>query len=232
LRHDANQGVLRFRNMAEGYATALLDDGGGAFDLLGVSNGTGLALEIAGALVRYGRASPRLLLVDPDPPQAFTALSLQAAASNVLILHVSPTPVDAHIVRQLLSTPDADVFAFVNGELRRALGAAAPSMATVTRRVRSFQLLCEAESAYYFHEGERAGAGCGARCGLVLSTGAAQSSKEADVDARAQRAIFGPIDLEVTIEGSHLDAMLSCAQGNVAVFNSSIALLLGLDSGP
>ena len=221
--------------MAEGYATALLDDGGGAFDLLGVSNGTGLALEIAGALVRYGRASPRLLLIDPDPPQAFTALSLQAAASNVLMLHLSPTPLDTHIEQQLLqllSTSDVDVFALVNGELRRALGAAAPSMATVTRRVRSFQLLCEAESAYYFHEGERAGAGCGARCALVLSTGAAQSSKEADVDVRAQRAIFGPIDLEVTIEGSHLDAGLRCGEGNVAVFNSSIALLLGLDSGP
>ena len=71
---------------------------------------------------------------------------------------------------------------------------------------------------------------CAVCAGAVHWRGA--TSKEADVDARAQRAIFGPIDLEVTIEGSHLDAGLRCGEGNVAVFNSSIALLLGLDSGP
>ena len=102
---------------------------------------------------------------------------------------------------------------------------------TTTRRVRSFQQLSAAEGDFYHTDGwteHRADAQSARETLLVLSAEVMHQRVQERVDVKAQRELFGAIQLELQLEGSHLDMALQCASGSNEAFNSMLEFFLEL----
>lgn len=63
---------------------------------------------------------------------------------------------------------------------------------------------------------------------LVLSAEVMHQRVQERVDVKAQRELFGAIQLELQLEGSHLDMGLQCASGSNEAFNSMLEFFLEL----
>jgi len=225
--------VATFEELAEDHAASLMETGRTIFDLIGISNGTGLALALSSAVVRYGGVTQRLVLVDPGPPQLQKRISLNETAISVYYAHIeaASSKADADVILRLSSLPPDEIYAFLASELHDVLGVAAPSTTTVTRRVRSFQSLYAAECDFFHAMAWTRLSGVAGRepeTLMVLSAQAMHGTAQERVDVKAQRAIFGALALELQLEGRHFDVALSCGSGSDEAFNSFLQSFLNL----
>ena len=226
-------GFIPFQSLAARYAEQVVHTVMTPLDLLGVSNGTGIAHQTAHALRSLGGTPGRIVLLDPSPGPRIEApiplLSYQLAAELVLSIYNVP-----YEKEEFHSLEDDSILGFVMHLLHRARGPSAHSAGRIMQELQSMRQLLTAERTFYFDNADKvvpySGEHGEAAIVLILS------SEEFDIEASYKdgvapagqegrplvRSFFGEVREELVVDGDHLAVSVKCAGGQIPAFNEAV----------
>ena len=232
MLHDPDGGLETFGELAEKHADALMLTGK-AFDLLGVSNGTGLCNATAHALARRGGSVFHLVLIDPAPPLVpegvVEPMPFRAVQAIIFAMHATGTLEKVNLNELRSSPTDDGAYEYMVAQLPHV------RLPYLIRICRSSRSLLYAEAAFYKGWEQIQpffGAGGEPAIFLVLSSEVAQDRSplyySRDFDVARQRNRFGPVALELEVGGPHLEGTAACVAGELPAVNASVERFLNL----
>jgi hypothetical protein len=231
LHHGTPAGPQTFQELAERYAGILLQVDS-SYDFLGASNGTGNILWLAHTVQTRGGTVKRMVFVDPGPGDepAMSPSILSVADGAILSLVLRTGEVVTPEIKLHLESLESreEVYLYVADQL--AAASSSSLVISIARESESARHLLYAEEQFY-HDRELPNfdATGGRRPAALLAICTEQSQKHySTLDANEQRRLFGPVALELELEGSHLDFVLRCGRGVDRYFNAAVAAFLGL----